>query len=298
MADHVRRGSIIHATTRPWAVLILALAAMLLALLVPAKANAQEGYVWLEVDRLDFDGRADVEQQSRSPLYDAEVSYATSDYSITKTYTGGDDGSANPPEKGETATAVATFQTVPDTVYPDWPVKLDLSLGFSNRRIVNYTGGAVETSAMAFFCLPDAGPLGGSGGLPDFTDASGTSWFVSGPENGFATVEQRITSQIGAGEKGDRIGLCTRQSFGGITVATLYVYEWLPLASRTGGVTQPPREVFDVPRDENGDYIDSGVRVSDIGGDVQIRHGDDQLGWEFLKSWRHHLCRRCGLHRR
>ncbi len=234
------------------------------------------------MNRVDFNGSEDVIRQSRSTLYDAQVSYAPAEYSITKTYTGEyAPGIENSPEKGETATAFAEFENIPDIIDPGVPVKLTVELGFSNRQIINYKGGAVETSAQAFFCEPDAGPNSSNGGHPDFRILSGDSRFISGSENNFATIKKNLSAQIGTGKKGDKIGLCTRQSFGGITVATTYVYEWKKPKARSLRESKST-ERYEVPKDENGDYIDSGVRVSDVGGDVQVRHGDDPIGWEYL----------------
>lgn len=267
--------------SREWSFIIIGVTIMMC--LFPQQVSAQEGYAWILVDRVDFDGSADVADQSRSTIYDASASYAPGKYSITKTYTGDSlKGVENSPEKGETATAFARFENVPDVIYPDWAVNIDMNLGFSDRRIINYRGGAGETSANAFFCLADSSPNSGNGGLPDFRDAEGKNRFVSDDANGFGSFEKRLSAEISAGEKDDRLGLCTRQSFGGITLATTFVYEWLPLRAKFGGVVNPPTERYKVVKDEKGNYIDSGVRVSDIGGEVMVRHGDDPLGWEML----------------
>jgi len=183
-------------------------------------AQAQEGYAWILEDRRDFDGRDDVAQQSRSTLYDARASYNFGEYSITKTYTGEwVEGIENAAENGETATAFASFEEAPTIIYPDWPVKLDFSLGFSDRRIINYRGGGGETSASAFFCEPENGPMGGDGGHPDFKDSAGEIRFASGAANSFSSINKELSAQIPAGKKkGDQIALCTRHHFGGIWI--------------------------------------------------------------------------------
>jgi hypothetical protein len=40
---------------------------------------------------------------------------------------------------------------------------------------------------------------------------------------------------------------------------------------------------IEVPRDKNGNPIDSGIRFSNISGEVSVRAGDDVLGWNFAE---------------
>jgi hypothetical protein len=246
-------------------------------------AYAQEQYGWVLVSQTDYTGTTDAERYSRSPLYEADVAYLPGDYSIRQTYTGDKlDGVTDSPEKGETATVKAVFEDVPKIIYPNQPVELTLKLSFLERKITNFDIAKSDAIAKAMFCPPQNGPSDGNGGYPDFTDSKSTTWLKSAEANSFATIDEKISPQIGEGKDKEQRGLCTSLSFAGITMGTTYVYEWQTLKKKSGGVFSRSSKVYDVSKDENGDYIDSGVRVSDISGEVYVRRGDNLLGWEFL----------------
>ncbi|MFB6215008.1 MAG: FecR domain-containing protein, partial [Candidatus Bipolaricaulia bacterium] len=92
---------------------------------------------------------------------------------------------------------------------------------------------------------------------------------------------------------------------GHVGMKTVYVYEWMKASDAAkveppapyekpeepeSEVTEsdpeytPPRELnLEVPKDEDGNYIDSGHRFSNLHGEVMIRRGDDPIGWEFAQ---------------
>ncbi|MCF7876382.1 FecR family protein, partial [Candidatus Bipolaricaulota bacterium] len=81
---------------------------------------------------------------------------------------------------------------------------------------------------------------------------------------------------------------------------TIYVYEWMnasdasevedvapyekPGQEKPKQGTPPAKELdYEVPKDENGNYIDSGVRFNNLSGEVMVRRGDDLLSWEYAQ---------------
>lgn len=48
-------------------------------------------------------------------------------------------------------------------------------------------------------------------------------------------------------------------------------------------ILHPSAGDVEVPRDKNGKPIDSGIRFSDLSGEVQVRPGDDRLAWDFAE---------------
>lgn len=48
-------------------------------------------------------------------------------------------------------------------------------------------------------------------------------------------------------------------------------------------IRHPSAGDIEVPRDKNGKPIDSGIRFSDLSGEVQVRPGDDRLAWDFAE---------------
>jgi|GEM_PF-1204096 len=282
-----------------------------------AKAYAQDGYAWVLVEKKNYDSKEALAKYNQDTedgknLYRYELNCSPGNYTGRVTYTGGENKSSNPPTlKGETLAAQAVFSGVPDIIYPGQKVNLSLSLSVLDKNLSFYSWNAM---AFADFNPPDAEPSGGVAGYPAFRNDSGNNWFEINKGNNWKTFNETISAEYRAGKKeGERMALRTRFRFSNWSIGTNHIYEWKvagkdeepavqkdpvelePVQDRAGpevqtpSVSEPQSSKEDTwpknyaPKDENGNYIDSGIRVGWIGGEVLIRHGDQRLGWEMVE---------------
>lgn len=252
---------------------------------VSADEVPQENYAWVLVNEIDDHGIYDLEEiEARLKNYD-DSSIDSSlnntgyyvDYSVKKTFA------------GLSSAAQSTISTTPLEIQPDTPIPLNLRVSVTENE--GYDGGTGDASASArvMFCdynstTQDFKPpiLGGKPfHANEFTSESGESQFDSNDINVYPTHNTTISASLPAGTvHGETIAICANTTLLGVTMGTVYRYIWLP--SGSGNVTGINKK-YDVPKDENGDYIDSGVRVSDISGEVYIRRGDaSAVEWEML----------------
>jgi len=229
---------------------------------------------WVLVDEVVYDGSQDAQKYNKTKLYQRDVTYRSGDYTIRSSYVG-DTNKAIGITHGESMAVQAIFKGVPDTIYADQPVTLDLSLSVIDNSTKNYDVGSAV--AKAHFAPPDFEPMAGNGGYPNFENANGKNWFELSKFAGFDSIQETLTAQMGEGEGGEQIVLYTELFFSGVTTGTKLIYEWQAMALK-GDVG--PRGRIEVPKSEEGEYIDSGYRISEAMGEVLVRRGDDRLGWE------------------
>lgn len=233
---------------------------------------------WVLVGEVAYDGSQDAQKYNKTKLYQRDVTYRSGDYTIRSSYVG-DTNKAIGITHGESMAVQAIFKGVPVTIYADQPVTLDLSLSVIDNSIKNYDVGSAV--AKAHFAPPDFEPMEGNGGYPNFENTNGENWFELSKFKGFDPIHETLTAQIGEGEgegeRGEQMVLYTELFFSGVTTGTKLIYEWQAMALK-GDVG--PRGRIEVPKSEEGEYIDSGYRISEAMGEVLIRRGDDRLGWE------------------
>jgi len=227
----------------------------------------EEEYAWVLVQTKKFDGQSQVAELEKHDNYETDEIQAEANYQYGE---GWIDYSATVTMYGKTASAKATISNGPDTIVPGDPVLLKIMFTPLENNNNDRGGGSVE----AFLCKPESGL--NDGGDPDFTDDTGTYRFESNQFNGFPSYDTKVKASIGAGKPGEMIAICARANIAGIDMGTNYIYEWKSLKEEQKDIN------WEVPKDESGNYIESGVKVNDVSGEVLIRHGDDRLGWEML----------------
>lgn len=267
----------------------LFLAVALIALFVfstsqPALAQ-EKNYAWVLVDEVDERGIEKLgELEAKLGKYEKSgidsslnnTGYFV-DYAVRKTFV-----SIN-------SAAQATISTAPLEIRPDTPVPLNLRVSVTENE--GYDGGAGDASASArvMFCGKNSTPqnfvLPILGGKPfyenEFKSESGESSFNSNSTNGYPVYNTTVSGSLPAGTvHGEAIAVCADVSLVGVPMGTVYQYRWLPSGS---GAVSGINKKYEVLKDENGGYIDSGVRVSDISGEVYVRRGDASgVEWELL----------------
>jgi len=251
--------------------ILLILTTILLNSILPISVFAQEyeDYAWVLIGAKEFDGSDQVSEIERMGRYETDEIQADSTYKYGEAWK---EYSMSATFYGKTNTAEATISDGWETIYPGKPINLNISLKTTAHEI----DGAASV-AEAYYCKPESGL--NDGGDPDFTDESGKSRFESDAFNGFLSHDTNVSASIGVGKPGEKIAICARAHLNGVSMGTNYIYEWMDTDDRPrlGGIGR-----IEVPKDEKGDYIDSGVRISDVSGEVMIRHGDDPLGWEVV----------------
>lgn len=253
---------------------------------IPGFVLAQnEDYAWILVDEVDDRGIEDLEKiEAKLDKYEKsgiESSVNNTgyfvDYAVKKTFA------------GMNSSAQATISTTPLEIKPDTNVPLNLRLSVTENE--GYNGGVGDASANAsvMFCGNNStaqnfvAPV--LGGKPfydnEFKSESRESLFSSNNVNGYPVYNTTVFASLPAGTvEGEAIAICANVSLVGVSMGTTYHYRWLPSGS---GEVSNINEKYEVPKDDNGDYIDNGVRVSDIAGEVYIRRGDaSAVEWEIL----------------
>ncbi|MEF2176042.1 MAG: FecR family protein [Candidatus Absconditabacteria bacterium] len=230
----------------------------------------EDNYAWVFLHTTKFDGQDQVDNiESRDKTDQIELSsnyqYGNGwiDYSVSSNFYGYKDS------------VKALISDGWKTISPDKPISLKMTLNIIDSGS-DRAGGVVQ----AYFCSPQSGLM--DGGEPDFADDNGNTRFESNSFNGFPSYDVIVKASIGPGQPGDKIAICTRASLAGINMGTNYIYEWKNLNEKTEA-TDGINNIYKAPKDKNGEYLDSGVRVSDVSGEVLVRRGDDRLGWEMVE---------------
>lgn len=229
---------------------------------------------WVLVGEVAYDGSQDAHKYNKTNLYERDVTYRSGNYTIRSSYVG-DTNKSIGITHGESMAVQAVFKELPHTIYADQPVTLDLSLAVIDSNIENYDVGSAV--AKAHFAPSNFEPMAGNGGYQNFENANGENWFELSKFEGFDSIQETLTAQIGEGKQREQIALYTELFFSGVSTGTKLIYEWQAQALK-GDVG--PRGKIEVPKDENGEYIDSGYRISESMGEVLVRRGDNTIGWE------------------
>lgn len=189
---------------------------------------------------------------------------------------------ANKVRDKKSSAMTATVGLPPKEISPEKPVQLNLRLAVTENTLGD-AGGGVSVR----LCDPTTYLVPQIGGKPyydnQFKSDSGKAFFSVNEVEGYGPYDTIISNQPPAGAKPyDTMAICTDVSLLGYNMGIRSYYQWLPAGYQRD--MSFLNEKYEVQKDENGDYYDSGARVSDIAGEVYIRHGDgDKLSWELLE---------------
>ncbi len=273
-----------------------------ISLLIPniafIKAAQPTEFAWVLKEVVDYDqaDRIAAWNKSYEGVYTSEVSYSRGTYYEKRTYVGNTDTYYNPPTvNGEHLAVTSTWSTPPDTIKEGEAVSLNMSITVNSNTQSFY---GFDNATTASFDIYDITPGYGTAGIIKFTDKDGNSNFrlYSGH---YDSISETVTAtpRNGTGE-GDLMSLTIGMTTSAAKIGTKYIYEWTeadtePINTQASEKSTPvPNRIeskygkdlrdYVVPKID-GKYKDSGVRFSDLSGDVQIRHADDPIGWEFAE---------------
>ena len=236
--------------------------------IVDDKGYAAESQ-WVLVEVIDGSNEEKWKEQNTSTAYKYYPSYSRGTYSVKTEYLGKTDTYYNPPYvQGESLTVEAKWSTPPQTINHDEIVSLNVSLI------------ATDNSQSAFkFNGNTSAWLGNS----RMSTKDGKDNFSINFNNNYATQSDTVTTTLGQGGEGQQ-KIIELNFYSSNTLYTKYIYEWTstktPIDSIKDVVTtiKPKTELELDPN-----YKDSGIRASDLYGEVLIRRGDNEDGWELLE---------------
>lgn len=179
-------------------------------------------YAWVLVETLDFENAEAFELADAHDAYAVSHGYAPGSYSASNTYEGPDYYKEG--LKG-TLAVQATFTGIPEVIYPDKPVSINLSFTATKNDVVKLLFGA---AAGADFDGWDLKPGSATGGRILFVNAEGEHHFTIQAQTGPQSYNETLTATLGSGHEGGRIALRTHL-YQGASMGTNYVYEWKPV---------------------------------------------------------------------
>jgi len=249
----------------------------------PIQADAV-GARWVLVEVVNYDGKADVDHTNKGGVYEASSKSSPGSYSYSWKYLGDADDYYDPPVlAGENSTSEATFSLPPTTIKGGETVTLSFKLGFGNQLLSYYTD---KASVGADFEKWDVEPGYATGANIPFKNKNGDSYFRI---DTYKTVKvfsasDTISAKAPTGNKeGDKISL--RTTFNGTRQGTRYVYVWSatrkPIAISVAKPIVTPEKPKLEPLDPR--YVDSGIRISDVYGEVTVRRGDNEDVWNLVE---------------
>lgn len=250
---------------------------------VPFEAHAANAK-WVLAKVVDYDGKDQVSATNQGGVYEASSSSKPGYYKYTWKYLGEADDYYNPPVlEGEHSTSECTFSTPPTTIQGGETVSLSMKLSFGDQLLSYYTD---KASAGADFDKWDVEPGYTTGANVPFTNKDGKSSFKIDTYKTVKvySVSDTLTAKAPTGAKeGDKIAL--RTVFNGVKQGTCYIYEWSSTKKPIEIPTAKPPVTPEKPKYDPVDpqYKDSGIRVSDLYGEVTIRRGDNEDHWELLE---------------
>lgn len=250
---------------------------------VPLQADAA-GARWVLSKVVDYDGKSEVDYTNKGGVYEASSESSPGSYSYTWKYLGDEDDYYNPPLlAGEHSTSQCTFSTPPTTIQGGETITLSLKLNFGSQLLSYFTD---KASASADFDKWDVEPGDTTGASVPFTNKDGKSTFKIDTYKTVKvySVNETLTAKAPTGAKeGDQIAL--RTLFNGVKQGTCYIYVWSSTQKPIDLSTAKTPVTPDKPKLDPVDpqYIDSGIRVSDLYGEVTIRRGDNEDVWELLE---------------
>ena len=261
-------------------------------------AVAQEEYGWVLTEVVDNHCKDEIEEYNNKSQrtdgdYEYRGFYSSGDFAIEQKYVGKTDTYYDPDKiHGEKNLIKAVWSNPPQVIRAGEILTLTLSLS-----------SLPDTSFFSF-----GGYASAKVGSTYLTNQDGKYEFHSVKDNNYKTWNETLSISPGTGSVGGANLELSVRLIQGFTMSTVYIYEWKKLdeaaltpmetekkivhaipemrettAAPRNTVETQPRETWAVPKTKDGKYKDSGVRVSDIWGEVQIRHGDDRLGWDILE---------------
>lgn len=241
----------------------------------PIYSDTVEVSAWVLYEVIDYDlSKIDVFNKNNTQ-YALEGTYSQNDFTIKHSYIGKTDKNTTPNKiNGESNTTHAAWSQPPSIIRSGEAINITLSLSTSSNSLSFFS---FAGSARAFL---DNG---------NFSNAAGEHLFSSEKKNNYMAVNETVSATAGSGREGDEMRL-RFTLYDAVQLETIYVYKWQKTdevidasePEKTAEVIPFIDEVFVVAKTEAGEYKESGARVSDITGEVLIRHGDDRLGWDYL----------------
>ncbi len=233
---------------------------------------------WVLVKVIDFPNTEQFDVANKSEVYHTQATYGRGAYGAVTEYIGDTDTYYNPPTiHGESLTIQANWTIPPSSIKKDQVVSLNLTLS------------AVNNQSAFKFGSSSAAWLGNT----RLVTKDNKSNFEITFNNQYATQNQTVTTVLGTGTEGQQ-KVIELNFYCGLSMYTQYVYEWsstkVPI-SPTLPVVKPQPVVVPttvpttVPAPQlppDSKYKDTGLRFSDLGGEVIIRHDDEDV-WELAE---------------
>ena len=246
--------------------------------------GGESGSVWVLKEVIDHDPAKEVESanRKRKGVFNYEVNYSRGSFTHKRTYTG-ETESRKPYSDavhGESMTLKGEWSSPPRIMRPGEQYPVDFYLGVAEDNSSFYSTGAYAWTSINGTKLKNS----------YVKLNSKTNWkptnetIILEPQEGWAEGQKLVLSFY----------MCSN-----FVTKTVYQYEWMkaPEASKVESPAPyrsepkeakpepaPTQEIdYEVPKDEDGNYIDSGCRFNNLGGEVLVRRGDDVLGWEFAQ---------------
>ena len=258
-------------------------------------AEDPPGGKWVLKEIIDYDlaERTAKFNKDYEGVYTSEFSYSRGTYYEKRSYVGNSDTWYTPPKvKGEHLAVTVTWSTPPSTIKAGEEVALAMSISVNSNTQSFY---GFDNSTSAAFDIPDIKPGYGTSEIVKFYDEDGNDYFRLYSKH-YDAINKTVTAIPRDGtSEGDQISLTIGVSVSGGRAGTKYIYEWTtadaepldtkesdPVDNRLTNKYGRDLQKYVVPK-LDGKYKDSGVRFGDLSGDVQIRHADDKIGWEFAE---------------
>jgi hypothetical protein len=240
--------------------------------------NQNEG-AWVLVEVIDKDGAEEIAKSNKDyeGVYHIEGNYSRNNYSVTSTYIGPSDDYYDPPKiNGESLSFTASFSEPPQVIYADDEITINISLS----AVDNHSYFNPFASVKARIGKNDQS-------YSRFRNEEGEDSFRSDIKNNYASINENVTAVAPGGSEGDILEIGFTLYFG-VSFETWYVYEWQMVEGAAPETEQPTPtsematpEPYIEPTPEN--CIDSGIRFSDLAGEVLVRPHDDILAWDMAE---------------
>jgi hypothetical protein len=246
-----------------------------------ARELQDQEYAWVLVEVIDIDAADKIAKTNKDyeGVYHHEGNYSRNNFSYTQTYIGPTDDYYDPPTvHGESISIMASFSELPQVIYPDWEIAIQISLSAADNHSYYNPGAGVKAQISK-----------NDQAYRDFTNADGEGFFRSDIKNNYASINETVTTIAPAGSEGDTLEIKVYMSFGH-KMETRYIYEWKE-ASETEQEQPKPTPSDETPTATTQPYtetlpegcVDSGIRFSDLAGEVLIRPHDDILAWDMAE---------------
>lgn len=249
----------------------------------PFQADAA-GARWVLANVVDYDGKSEVDHTNKGGVYEVSSKSTPGSYSYTWKYLGEGDTYYDPDLlEGEHSTSECIFSTPPTTIQGGAIVTLSMKLSFGDQLLSYYTD---KANASADFDKWDVAPGDVTGASIPFKNKDGKSSFKIDTYKTVKvySVSDTLTAKAPTGAKeGDKIAL--RTTFNGVKQGTCYIYVWSSTQKPIDIITAKPPVTPEKPKYDPVDpqYKDSGIRVSDLYGEVTIRRGDNEDQYDLLE---------------